>query len=126
MDAIETLLREAYGLCPVACAPGPRGFVAETFVADLGDGARVFVKWLPAWASAPAFKHGLAVTERLPALGVPAAAPVRTLEGGLFVDLEDRPLAVFEFIDGRRGEVLDQRMGPGCFNHAYQPLIPAS
>src|SRR6185312_7559147 len=75
VERIETLLRRDYGLDPAACAAGPRGFVAQTFVADVGGGTRVFVKWLPAWASAAAFKRGLAVAERLPALGVPAAAP---------------------------------------------------
>jgi len=56
-------------------ASWPAWVVAETFIVEDFNGTKVFVKWLPTWASAQAMLRGLAVAERLRALGVPAAAP---------------------------------------------------
>jgi len=123
---IAALLRETYGLAPRTIAPARRGFVAETFVARLDGGADVFVKWWPASADAArsaAVRDGLAVAERLAALGVTVAAPRRNRGGDLLSALDDRLIAVFPFIEGEPGRVLHQRMGAAAFNFDFQALV---
>jgi spectinomycin phosphotransferase len=123
MNEIRALLAEAYALDATDIGPAPRGFVAETFAVQVAGGGRLFVKWLPTWASAEAFQRGLAVAERLVTLGVPAPRPVRTLAGALSVELRGRALAVFEFVEGERGAVIDQRIGPGAFNYDFDAFV---
>lgn len=123
MDLILALLRREYGITCASCIPGPRGFVAETFVAEAIGGAKCFVKWLPGWASSAAFVRGLAVAERLRTLGVPAAAPVRTRAGALSTELRGRTVAVFEFVEGERGAVVDHRHGPDSFNYDFATFV---
>src|ERR1700722_16122055 len=116
---IGTLLASGYGIEPVSVGPAPRGFVAETFAARLDGGRSVFVKWLPAWADAhqvAAIRDGLAVAERLGALGPAVGRPLRTTDGALWAELDERTVAVFDFIDGQRGQVIDQRLGPTSFD----------
>jgi Ser/Thr protein kinase RdoA (MazF antagonist) len=117
------LVSREYGIIPFSCVPGPRGFVAETFIVEDFNGTKVFVKWLPTWASAQAMLRGLAVAERLRALGVPAAAPIRTLAGLLSTELQGRTVAVFEFVEGERGAVIDQRLGSSSFNYDYETFV---
>jgi len=125
-ERIATVLGDAYGMRAFRVGDAPRGFVAETFVADVADGRRVFVKWLPAWVDAEraaAMHVGLAIAARLNELGIAAAPPLRTTDGALWTALDGRTLAVFPFIEGARGAVLDQRMGPAALNHGFDPLI---
>jgi aminoglycoside phosphotransferase (APT) family kinase protein len=37
--------------------------------------------------------------------------------------LDGRTLAVFEFVDGKRGAVIDQRLGPSSFNYDYEAFV---
>jgi spectinomycin phosphotransferase len=119
-SAMIDLLRREFRIEPITLSAGPRGFVAETFVADDHDGRRFFIKWLPTWASAPAMKRGLAVAEPLRALGLATVnEPIATNSGELSTEFQGRALAIFTFIDGERGAVKDQRLGPSSFNYDF-------
>lgn len=120
------MLAHEYGAEAVSIAPARRGFVAETYDARLGDGRRVFVKWLPTWADAlrgSAMRDGLAVAERLSALGLAVTSPWRTVSGDLSTTLDGRIVSVFDYIEGEPGEVLDHRMGPGCCSYEFEALV---
>jgi aminoglycoside phosphotransferase (APT) family kinase protein len=125
-ELLKALLPRDYGVDAVSVAPARRGFVAQTFDARLADGRRVFVKWLPAWADelrASAMRDGLAVAEGLARLGLAVTSPWRTLGGDLCTKLDGRIVAVFDFIEGQPGQVLDQRMGPVAFNFEFEALV---
>jgi spectinomycin phosphotransferase len=98
----DGLLR-AYGIAARTIEPGPRGFVAVTYIVDAAGGQRLFAKVLPAAAHLVHLPATLAVLAELHARGIAVNRPLRTSAGQWTVPLAERTLVLFDFIPGRSG-----------------------
>jgi spectinomycin phosphotransferase len=105
---LAAVLRREYGIEAASMVDAPRGFVADTFDVRATDGRRFFVKLLPLWADTDAALRGLPILEELHALGIDTVSrPLRTGADRLSVVVEERPLIIFDFVDGHSGRALD-------------------
>ncbi len=64
------------------------------------DGRRLLAKSVSAPGYAQRFADGLAAAARLSAAGIPAGAPVPTLDDALTALVGDQALALLEWVDG--------------------------
>jgi Ser/Thr protein kinase RdoA (MazF antagonist) len=104
---LRHLLIHEYGVTPLAISPGPRGFVALTYIVDAANGQRSFVKVLP---PAPHLVHlpsNLALLAELRELGIAVNQPLRTRTGQWTVALGEQTVVVFDYISGRDGGGFD-------------------
>jgi spectinomycin phosphotransferase len=98
----DGLLR-AYGITARTIAPGPRGFVAVTYIVEAADGQQLFAKVLPAATDRARLRATLSVLADLHARGIAVNRPWRTRDGLWTAPLVGRTLILFDFIPGRSG-----------------------
>jgi spectinomycin phosphotransferase len=93
----------AYGLTAHTIAPGPRGFVAVTYIVEAAGGQRLFAKVLPSATDRTRLRATLSVLAELHARGIAVNRPWRTRDGLWTAPLAGRTLILFDFIPGRSG-----------------------
>jgi spectinomycin phosphotransferase len=99
LNFLYTLLSDHYGLKDVVLQDAPRGFVAETYIVNIGD-TRYFAKIVPSHYAAN-LDGSLPVLPHLRNAGVEnITSPIATQNGNFSVHFDDKVLLLFNYIDG--------------------------
>ncbi|WP_446212381.1 phosphotransferase [Micromonospora sp. IBSANI012] len=92
-------LADAWGLADPKVQPHHGGMNSATWFVSVGD-----ERWV-AKAVAPGSRQslvaGLTVASHVAAAGVPAGAPVTTMQGETVADVDGIPLALLRWVDGK-------------------------
>jgi len=97
--SVTDALASHWGLVEAKVVEHPGGMSSLTWVVH-ADGRRLLAKSVSARKYAQRFANGLAAAERLSAAGIPAGAPVPTLDNAPTALIGDRSLALLEWVDG--------------------------
>src|SRR5438105_15338664 len=96
----QTFIEEAYGFHVKSSLPGPRQFVAETFILELDNGIRYFVKLIRSYKYSHQTIQSLPILEELYKTGFKNINyPIRTISGQLHILYENVLIIIFNYID---------------------------
>jgi homoserine kinase type II len=96
---VESLLSEVWGFSGARVGPLPGGMSSLTWSVRSGD-RHCVLKSVNAARYGDRFAAGLRPAARLSAAGLPAGAPIPTLDGSLTVVVDDRALALLDWVAG--------------------------
>jgi len=100
MEKLEEILAQHYGFTIRNITPGPRGFVATTYIIDTLD-ARYFAKVVKVSRYSANIEAGLPVLQELRAAGIDQINyPIPAKDGCLSMTFEGHMLVVYNFIEG--------------------------
>lgn len=97
---LKNLIEDVYNHQIKNIEAGPRQFAAETFILELEDGLKYFIKVIPNNKYARRIIEGLPVLEKLFDQGIKNITyPIKTKMGELYVLSDDKLIVLFNYID---------------------------
>jgi len=125
IDGIRTLLRTSWHAVMAGCTPLAGAMNSSAWLVELSEPRRRCVAKAVPEPIRRQFEAGLAVAERLAALGTSSGAPIRTADGALSARSDGAVVALLEFVPGRTlvaDDPLDQQWWGNALGAAHQRL----